>query len=108
VATGNNDSVSANMPIVFCSLHIHIPACHSLKEKRRVIRRTSDRLRSRFNFSISEIEHQDLWQRARLGAVSIGPNRKQLEVLSEKLIRETERILGNDLVRYDIDIFDYD
>ena len=31
-----------------------------------------------------------------------------LETLSEKLVRETERILGNDLVRYDIDIFNYD
>lgn len=96
------------MPIVFCSLDIHMPSCHSLKEKRRVINKASDRLRSRFNFSISEIQHQDLWQRARLGAVSIGPNQKQLEQFSEKLVRETERILGSDLLRYKIDIFDYD
>jgi uncharacterized protein len=96
------------MPIVFCSLAIHIPHSHSLKEKRNVVRKASDRLRSRFNFSISEIEHHDLWQRARLGAVSIGPNRKQLERLSEQLIRESERILGGSLVRYEIEIFDYD
>ncbi len=97
-----------SVTVGFCRVWLRLPENHSLKEKRRIIRKTSDRLRSRFNFSISEIEHQDLWQRARLGAVSIGPNRQQLETLSEKLVRETERILGNDLVRYDIDIFNYD
>lgn len=96
------------MPIVFCSLEIHIPDSHSLKEKRSVVRKTAGRLRARFNFSISEIEHQDLWQRARLGAVSIGPSRKDLERLSEKLIRESERILGGALLRYEVDFFEYD
>ncbi len=51
------------MPIVFCSLEIHLPHSHSLKEKRSVLRKVVDRLRSRFNFSVSEIEHQELWQR---------------------------------------------
>ena len=44
------------MPIVFCSLEIHLPHSHSLKEKRSVLRKVVDRLRSRFNFSVSEIE----------------------------------------------------
>ncbi|MDA2934770.1 DUF503 domain-containing protein [Acidobacteria bacterium AH-259-D05] len=96
------------MPIVFCSLDIHLPYSRSLKEKRKVLRKTTDRLRSRFNFSVSEIDHQDVWQRARLGAVSIGPNRKVLEKVSTQFIRESERILGGDLVRYDVEIFEFD
>ena len=95
------------MPIVFCSLEIHLPYSHSLKEKRMVVRKTTDRLRSRFNFSISEIDYQDRWQRARIGAVSIGPSRKKLEQLSEHFVRESERILGGDLVDYNIEIFDH-
>ncbi len=96
------------MPIVFCSLEIHLPYSHSLKDKRNVLRKTADRLRSRFNFSVSEIEHQDLWQRGRLGAVSIGPDAKRLEELAESLVRESERILGGDLVSYHIEIFEHD
>jgi len=96
------------MPIVFCSLEIHLPHSHSLKEKRSVLRKVVDRLRSRFNFSVSEIEHQELWQRARVGAVAIGPNRIVLEGLSAKFIQESERILGGDLLRYDVDIFEYE
>ena len=96
------------MPIVFCSLEIHLPYSHSLKEKRAIVRKTAGRLRSRFNFSVSEIDHQELWQRARLGAVSIGPDRVELESLSDQLVRECERILGSDLLRYDVEILDYD
>lgn len=96
------------MPIVFCSLEIHVPDSHSLKNKRSVLRKTADRLRSRFNFSVSEIDHQELWQRARLGAVSIGPDRRVLEQVSERFIRESQRILGGDLIRYDIEFFEYE
>ncbi len=96
------------MPIVFCSLEIHIPYSHSLKEKRSVVRKTTERLRNRFNFAISEIDHQELWQRARVGAVSIGPDAKKLQALAESLVREAERILEGDLLSYDIEIMDHD
>jgi uncharacterized protein YlxP (DUF503 family) len=96
------------MPIVFCSLEIHLPYSHSLKDKRNVLRKTADRLRARFNFSISEIDHQELWQRGRLGAVSIGPDAGRLEELAESLVREAENVLGPDLISYKIDIFDHD
>ncbi len=82
------------MSFVFCSLEIHLPDSHSLKEKRSVLRKVVDCLRSRFNFSVSEIEHQEPWQQARVGAVAIGPNRIVLEGWSAKFIRESERILG--------------
>lgn len=96
------------MPIVFCCLEIYLPHSHSLKQKRNVLRKTTERLRSRFNFSVSEIGHQDLWQRARLGAVAVGPDRGVLEGATDKLVKESERILGGDLVRYDVEIFEYD
>lgn len=73
-----------------------------------MLRRTADRLRARHNFSVSEIDHQELWQRGRLGAVSIGPDAKRLEELAESLIREAENILGPDLISYNIELFDYD
>ena len=58
------------MPIVFCSLEIYLPYSRSLKEKRNVVRKTADRLRARLNFSVAEIDYQNLHRRARLGAVS--------------------------------------
>lgn len=96
------------MPILFCSLELYLPYCHSLKEKRSIVRKTAGRLRQRFNFSIAEIEYQDSWQRGRLGAVSVGPERRELERACQKLISESEKILGGDLIRYEVEIFDHD
>ncbi|MEE8586600.1 MAG: DUF503 domain-containing protein [Acidobacteriota bacterium] len=95
------------MPIIFCSLELYLPYCHSLKEKRNALRKAVERARSRSSFSISEIGHQDTWQRARLGAVSIGPNRQRLEQLAEKMILDMEKSLGID-ADYEIEIIDYD
>ena len=97
-----------NLPIVYCSLELYLPYCQSLKEKRNVVRRLSGRIRSRFNFSVAEIGHQELRQRGLIGAVSIGSDRRKLEQIAEKLVRESERILGGDLVRTEIDMVDLD
>lgn len=36
-------------------------------------------MRNRFNVSIAEVEHQDLWQRARLAVVSVNTDHAHLE-----------------------------
>jgi len=94
--------------ILFCSLELYLPYCHSLKEKRKVIRGTADRLRSRFKVSIAELEHQDLWQRGRLGAVAIASSHFVLEQLGEKLIADAEKLLGGDLIKTSIEIIDHE
>lgn len=48
-------------------IEFHIPATHSLKEKRAVLRPIIDGLRNRHRVSVAEIDHQDLWQRATIG-----------------------------------------
>lgn len=35
----------------------------SLKDKRRVLRSLTDRARAKFNVSVAEVDHQDLWCR---------------------------------------------
>jgi uncharacterized protein YlxP (DUF503 family) len=94
------------MPIVYCELNLFLPYCHSLKEKRQILRKVQDRLRSRFNFSIAEMDHQDLWQRAQLGAVTIGADGKVLERLARQFIAEAEEVLGELLCGSHIEFID--
>jgi uncharacterized protein YlxP (DUF503 family) len=96
------------LAILFCSLELYLPHCHSLKEKRRVLKSTAERLRSRFKVSVAELDHQDLWQRGRLGVAAIASNRSVLEQLGEKLIQESERLLGGDLLNSSIEIIDHE
>jgi uncharacterized protein YlxP (DUF503 family) len=55
------------MVIGGCQVRLHIPASHSLKEKRKVVRSLVDRLRGQFNVSVTEVGDQDRWQVVVLG-----------------------------------------
>lgn len=91
------------MPVGVMTLEIRIPYAHSLKEKRAVLRKLRDRLRSRFNLAVAELDHQETWQRATLGVVSISSSRRNLEQVLESALRESEKILGRELEDHFID-----
>jgi hypothetical protein len=86
------------MPIAYCTLDLYIPYSQSLKEKRMILRKAQDRLRARTNFSIAEVEHQDLWQRAKLAAVTVSADNAVLERVTQEFVREAEKILQELLV----------
>jgi len=81
--------------IAFLTLEIHIEAAHSLKDKRHVVRSLKDRLRANFNVAVSELDHNDLWQRATIGVVSISDSRDYLQGLMANIEREATRICNN-------------
>jgi uncharacterized protein YlxP (DUF503 family) len=89
------------MNVGLCIVEIHLSATHSLKEKRRVLRRLKDRLRSRFNVSVAEIDHQDLWQRATLGIVAISQARDPLESCFNQMRGLVESEIPGDLVSFE-------
>jgi len=45
------------------TLELRLPESHSLKDKRHTVKSLKDRLRSRFNVAVAEIDFQDIWQR---------------------------------------------
>lgn len=48
-------------------LHIYLPGCTSLKQKRSLIKPLIARLHREFNVSVAEIGLNDLWQEAMIG-----------------------------------------
>ena len=58
---------------------IYIPGAASLKEKRRVIKSVTQKIRNRFNVSVAEINNENRWQRATLGVAVIGDSQVFLE-----------------------------
>ena len=93
------------MPVGLLTLEIHLPYAHSLKEKRAVLRKIRDRLRARFNVAVAELDHRDVWQVATLGVVSISDSQPLLDSTFQQVLRESENILGDDVVRHAIDYF---
>ena len=58
---------------------LHLAGCHSLKDKRRVIKSLKDRLHHRFNVSAAEVDHQDSWQRALLAVSVVSSDHRHAE-----------------------------
>ncbi len=90
------------MHIGLLTLEIFIPEAHSLKEKRQVLRSLKDRLR-RFNISIAECDHQNLWQRATVGVVSISSDHIVLENTLNLVADEAEKLIPGNVSNYQIE-----
>ncbi len=61
------------------TIHLHIPACSSLKEKRGRIKPLTARLHREFNVSVAEMDLQDKWQEAIIACAMVGNERGYLE-----------------------------
>jgi uncharacterized protein len=65
-------------------IDLYVRECRSLKAKRSVLRPIVEGLRRRFRVSVSEIDHQDSWQRAVVGVAVVAPSHSHLtEVLQQ-------------------------
>jgi uncharacterized protein len=53
------------------TIHLHLPACASLKEKRGRIKPLMARLRREFNISVAELDLQDKWTEAIIGCAIV-------------------------------------
>jgi len=58
---------------------LHLAGCHSLKDKRQILKSVKDRLHHRFNVSVAETDHHDVWQRAELSCCVVATDRRHAE-----------------------------
>ncbi len=59
------------MLAALCRFDLRIPGCTSLKQKRHVVKTLTASLRQKFNVSVAEVDHHDLWQRTTIGVASV-------------------------------------
>jgi uncharacterized protein len=55
------------MHVAALELDLRIPHCHSLKEKRAVLKSILNGAQNRYGVSAAEVAYQDKWQRSMLG-----------------------------------------
>ena len=72
-------------------LEFHLPACHSLKEKRGVLRHFMEHTRRTYSIAIAEIDAQDEWQRAVVEAAAVANERAHLHSVLSRVVNEAER-----------------
>ncbi len=92
------------MPVVgVLTLELRLPDAHSLKDKRHTVKSLKDRLRSRFNVAVAEIDYQDLWQRSLISAVTVSSNHSHAEQVLQSVERDASSLLGGTLVNTSVE-----
>ena len=86
------------MRVAVLVFELHIPGVTSLKGKRKVIKSLVQRLRNRFNLSVSEVGCQDLWQRAELGMAVVCYNGAGADSIMEKIFAFVEAENGIEII----------
>ena len=71
------------------TVELHFPEAHSLKEKRMHLRSAKAQLQNRFGATVAEVDHHDVWQRARLTVACVAREHHELE----RLLDDAERWL---------------
>lgn len=66
---------------------LDIPAAGSLKAKRQVLRRVTDRVKAKFNVAVAEVEDNDVWNRAVVALSVVGNERKHVNEMMEKIVQ---------------------
>ena len=56
------------------AIELHLPDCHSLKDKRAAIKPILEGARRRFQVAAAEVDFHDKWQRAALGFAAVAPD----------------------------------
>ncbi len=78
------------MIIGISQITLHLPECHSLKEKRQVIKSVMARVRNQFEVAIAEVEDQDRWQIARLGVSCVSNSGQHADAVLGRVQRYIE------------------
>jgi len=92
------------MVVGICHLDVLIPENHSLKGKRHVLRKLTDRVRSRFNVAISEVGDNDLWQRAQIGICTVSNDRRHINSSLDQVIDFIEQMYLVEVVSTEMEI----
>ena len=76
-------------------VELHLPDVGSLKGKRHALKGLKERVRARYEVSVAEVDHQDLWQRATLAIACVSHDARHAnEVVSKAIDFIEEHVEG--------------
>jgi uncharacterized protein YlxP (DUF503 family) len=86
------------MVVGISQITLHLPGCHSLKDKRQVIKSLVTRIRHQFEVAIAEVEEQDRWQIAKLGVSYVSNSSQYVDEVLGRVRRYIEETRPDVLV----------
>ncbi len=78
------------MVIGVCKVVLAIDEVFSLKEKRHIVKSLTERLKSRFNASVAEVDLNDKWKRAVIGISCVSNESKHADSMMSSIVNFIE------------------
>lgn len=92
------------MVLAWAKISLRIPGIKSLKEKRKIIKSLKDKILSQFKISISEVDENDMWQRATLGLAIASSDRKYVQTCLDKIFYLISQNTSLEIIQKDFQI----
>ncbi len=83
----NSNRLCYTTPMIIgaCELTLHLPECHSLKDKRQIVKSLLARVRNQFDVAIAEVEEHDRWQIAKIGISCVSNESQHAEQILQRV-----------------------
>jgi uncharacterized protein len=81
---------------------LRIPGCGSLKQKRHVVKGLTNGLRAKFNVSVAEVDHQDLWQRTTIAVAAAAAEQYHVRRVMHEVEKFVEGWGGVELIEAEL------
>ncbi|GEN30469.1 hypothetical protein HNQ35_001099 [Cerasibacillus quisquiliarum] len=73
--------------IIYAEIECLLYESNSLKEKRSLIKKVLSKIKNDFNVSVAELDYHDLWQRTKLGIVTISNEKARAEKVIQSVLK---------------------
>ncbi len=85
-------------------LILRLHDCHSLKDKRRIVKGVVGQLRNTFNASVAEVGANDVYQRAEIGIAVVGNDRMVINSKLDKMFNLVDRMGTAEIIDTEMEI----
>ena len=88
-----------------CQVELLLPDSDSLKAKRFVLSSVKTRIQNKFNVSIAEVDHNDLWQRAVLGMALVTNEQKLIDQTFNRILQFLDNEDRLEVLKHQLEIY---
>lgn len=86
------------MVVGVITLELLLPGAESLKDKRKVLKSLLERLKHRFNISVSEVGRQDNWKYSTIGISAVSGDMAYMQNILDSVVRFVENHEGVEVI----------
>jgi uncharacterized protein YlxP (DUF503 family) len=79
-------------------IELHLGEVDSLKGKRHALKGLKEKVKHRFNVSVAEVDHEDLWQRATLAVACVANDARHANEVVSKAVHFIESLSDGEVL----------